>query len=59
MESEENWDRAHRFVAVSLIVAGIAMVLVSIFTRGAVCFAVCTALLIAAIAADAIYVHKM
>ena len=59
MESEENWDKAHRFVAVSLIIAGVLMVLASIFTRGAVCFAVCTALLIAAIAADAVYVHKM
>lgn len=59
MESEENWDKAHRFVAVSLIVAGVLMVAAAIFTRGAVCFAVCTALLIAAVAADAIYVHKM
>ena len=37
----------------------VLMVAAAIFTRGAVCFAVCTALLIAAVAADAIYVHKM
>ena len=59
MESEENWDKAHRFVAVSLAIAGALMVLVSIFTRGAVCFGVSMAILILAVAADAWYVHKL
>ena len=59
MASEENWDRAQRFAAVSLVIAGVLMVLVSIFTRGAVCFWVNMAILVAAIAADAWYVHKL
>ena len=59
MESEENWDKAQRFGAVSLLIAGALLIAASLLTRGAVCFIVCTAVLIAAVAANAVYVHRL
>lgn len=59
MKSDESWERSQRFGGMSFVVGGVLTLLACVFTRGAVCFIVCMAILLAVAIVDAVYAHRL
>ena len=59
MKNDENWTKSQRFGGASFVLGGVLTLLACLLTRGAVCFWVCTAILLAVVIADAVYAHRL
>lgn len=59
LASDENWRKSQRFGGISFMIGGVLMILLCLLTRGALCFWLSMAVLLAVVIADAVYAHRL
>lgn len=59
MKNEDTWKRSQRFGGISLIVGGIAMIIISILTQGTVCLICAMGVIVCLVVVDICYTYKI
>ena len=59
LKNETTWKKSQRFGGISFIFAGIAVVVISIFTEGWVCFGWSMGILLVTLGIDVIYSYQI
>ena len=59
MKNEDTWKKSQRFGGISLIIGGVAMVVISFLTQGMVCMLCAMGLITCILAVDTCYTYKI